>query len=299
MWLTSSLRRTQLGASLTEMVVVSPVLLLFGLSTVQAGLIYHGKTTINYATFEAARTGAVNHGQVSVMRKELGARLAPLEGGDGSTERAAIAIANSVINAENPVNTRLKILSPSIEAFEDWKITDDEGRDVIPNSHLRHIRGDLAVAGESSGMTLRDANLLKVEVTHGLELKVPIVNKLLSRAMQLVDPVNVIFYEQNMLPIKSVATVRMQSELWKDEVLASNTPPPETTTTVASLTNSNGSDSLSSSVVEQSSVCASNNGLGNGISLIDTENFEHEVCAVTDLSFSGLDGADLVSADEC
>jgi len=147
MWIKRRIAKFQKGASLTEMVVVSPVLLLFGLSTVQAGLIYHGKTTINYATFEAARSGAVNHGQVSVMRNELGLRLAPLEGGDGSTERAASAIAHSVLKAENPVNTRVKIISPSIEAFEDWKITDDEGREVIPNSHLRHIHGEMAGAG--------------------------------------------------------------------------------------------------------------------------------------------------------
>ena len=224
MWLKirDSARKSQQGASLTEMIVVSPVLLLFGLSTVQAGLIYHGKTTINYATFEAARSGAVNHGQVSVMRKELGIRLAPLEGGDGSTERAASAIAQSVLKASNPVNTRLKIVSPSVQAFEDWKITNEDGREVIPNSHLRHVRGELAVAGNLSGMTLRDANLLKVEVTHGLELKVPIVNRLLSEAMRVIDPVNASFYAQNLIPIKSVATVRMQSELWRDEVLASN-----------------------------------------------------------------------------
>lgn len=287
MWLKirDSARKSQQGASLTEMIVVSPVLLLFGLSTVQAGLIYHGKTTINYATFEAARSGAVNHGQVSVMRKELGIRLAPLEGGDGSTERAASAIAQSVLKASNPVNTRLKIVSPSVQAFEDWKITNEDGREVIPNSHLRHVRGELAVAGNLSGMTLRDANLLKVEVTHGLELKVPIVNRLLSEAMRVIDPVNASFYAQNLIPIKSVATVRMQSELWKDEVLASNEPPPEATTTVASLTNP--SDSLSSSVVNQSAICSSNNGLGEGLSILDTESYESGVCAVTDLSYLG------------
>ena len=225
------------------MAIVSPILLMFGLSTVQAGLIYHGKTTVNYATFEAARSGAVNNGQVDVMRKELGIRLAPLEGGDGSTEKAATAIATSVLKTINPVNTRLKILSPSLEAFDDWQITDEEGRDVIPNSHLRHVRGELAAAGDVSGLTLRDANLLKVEVTHGLELKVPLVNKLLSRAMTLVDPENAVFYQQNLMPIKSVATVRMQSELWKDEVIASNEPPPDTdNTTIAGLTDSTNID---------------------------------------------------------
>ncbi len=294
MWIKKRIAKFQKGASLTEMVVVSPVLLLFGLSTVQAGLIYHGKTTVNYATFEAARSGAVNHGQVSVMRKELGIRLAPLEGGDGSTERAASAIAQSVLKTANPVNTRIKIISPSIEAFEDWKITDEEGREVIPNSHLRHIHGEMAGAGSASGMTLRDANLLKVEVTHGFELKVPLVNRLVSAVMVELDEANVTFYEQNMLPIKSVATVRMQSELWKDEVLASNQPPPESESTIASLTDPN--DTTLSSPVEQSPVCSSNNGLGTNLSVIDTESYEGGQCAVTDIAYASPVGS---GAHEC
>ncbi len=291
MWMKKKFGTLQNGASLTEMVIVSPVLLLFGLSTVQAGLIYHGKTTINYATFEAARSGAVNHGQVDVMRKELGIRLAPLEGGDGSAERAASAISRSVIKALNPVTTRVKIISPSVEAFEDWKITDEDGREVIPNSHLRHIHGELARAGSVSGLTLRDANLLKVEVTHGLELKVPIVNRMISKAMSELDPANEVFYARNMLPIKSVATVRMQSELWKDEVLASNEPPPETETTITSLADPN--DSPLASSANQSPVCNSNNGLGDGLSMniINTESYESGACAVTDVAYVGGGGA--------
>jgi len=291
-------RIKQAGASLTEMVVVSPVLLLFGLGTVQAGLIYHGKTTVNYATFEAARTGAVNNGQVSLMRKELGIRLAPLEGGDGSADKAASAIAQSILKASNPINTRLKIVSPSIEAFEDWKITDHDGREVIPNSHLRHVRGELAEPGQASGMTLRDANLLKVEVTHGLELKVPIVNRLLSEAMQIVDPVNAPFYAQNLLPIKSVAIVRMQSELWKDEVLASNTPPPEIATTVAAVTQQ-GTESSTSLIVNQATACSQNHGLGSSSNILDTHSFESGVCAVSDLAFAGASNASPLFGDGC
>ena len=37
-------------------------------------------------------------------------------------------------------------------------------------------------------MSLRDANLLKIEVTHGIDLEVPFVNTLISQAMLLVDP---------------------------------------------------------------------------------------------------------------
>ena len=52
-----------------------------GMGTLQAGLLYHGKSTLNYDTFEAARVGATQHAQPGPMRRELGIRLAALHGG--------------------------------------------------------------------------------------------------------------------------------------------------------------------------------------------------------------------------
>ena len=66
----------QTGASLVELFVVAPALLFLGLGTVQIGLLYHAKTTLNYATFEAARVGSVSHAQVEPMMGELAYRLA-------------------------------------------------------------------------------------------------------------------------------------------------------------------------------------------------------------------------------
>jgi len=115
------------------MAMAIPVLLLLGLSTLQGSLIYHGKSTLNYATFEAARTGAVNHAQEGAMRHELGIRLAPLQGGDGSTERAATAILKARTFVENRLQTRIRIINPTINAFNDWGVDDpDTGELLIP-----------------------------------------------------------------------------------------------------------------------------------------------------------------------
>jgi len=73
----------------------APVLFLLGMGTLQAGLLYHNKTILNYATYEAARVGATRHAQRKPMRKELGIRLAPIIGGDGSLEKAAGAMART------------------------------------------------------------------------------------------------------------------------------------------------------------------------------------------------------------
>ncbi len=213
----------QRGATLAEFVIIAPLVLIVGMTSVQAGLIYHGKTTLNYATFEAARTGATNNAQLDLMRQELGLRLAPLEGGDGSAQSAAAAMAKSSAAVMNASSTRVKVLNPTTAAFDDWGINSREfDRRVLPNSHLRHREHDI---GSTSGLSLRDANLLKIEVTHGVDLKVPFVNTLISRAMTVVDPENAFYYRRNKFPIKSVATVRMQSEAWEDEIVLASLPP--------------------------------------------------------------------------
>lgn len=227
----------QCGASMTEFVVVAPTLLLLGLGTVQAGLVYHAKTILNYATFEAARTGATRHAMPAPMRRELGIRLAPLIGGDGSIASAASAIASSIIDVESPVAmdgtrapaTRLEILNPTAEAFQAWgrPSLEYESRVAIPNSHLRH-QPDTTSSGEG-GVTLRDANLLKIEVTHGYELKVPVVAGLMRAIMPRFDPANALYYRASRLPLKAVATVRMQSEAWQQAFASATTSPPSTT----------------------------------------------------------------------
>jgi len=223
----------QRGASTAEFIVVAPVLLFLGFGAVQLGLIYHGRTILNYATFEAARTGAVNHALPEPMRRELAERLAPILGGDGSAAKAAEAIARSIVDLESPLGpdgmprpaTTVTRLSPTPAAFADWGVHDPvAGRTVIPNSHLRH-RHAVEAPGES-GVSLRDANVLEIEVTHGFELKVPVVGRVLTTALAMADPENAAWYAADRLPLSSVATVRMQSDAWlaDDEPLASVVP---------------------------------------------------------------------------
>jgi len=226
---TRSCRKRQRGASLVEFGIVAIPLLLTGLGTVQAGLVYHAKTTLNYATFEAARTGATRHALPGPMRAELGARLAPLIGGDGSTEKAATAIARSMAEIDMPVSvdgrlapvTRLSILNPTLAAFDAWgqESLEHENRFAIPNSHLR-FRADVPSPGDA-GITLRDANLLKIEVTHAFPLDVPFVGTVLATALAALDPANA-YYAARTIPLTSVATVHMQSEAWRSAVVEAN-----------------------------------------------------------------------------
>lgn len=212
-------KRGQHGSSLVEMWIVGGTLVLVGLFTLQLGLLYHAKTTLNYATFEAARTGAVNNARVDRIREELGKRLAPLQGGDGSASGAAVSSFWSTFSLYEPLNTRLEFINPTREAFDDWAVSDpDTGVRFIPVNHLRH---QSYAVGISSGLSLRDANILKIQVIHGVKLRVPVVGRALSMVMRVIDPENSGYYLRDRWPISSVATVRMQTDSFESEVLSS------------------------------------------------------------------------------
>jgi hypothetical protein len=203
---------------LVEFALTGSILFLVFLFILQFGLIFHAKLVLNYAVFEAARRGAVNHARVDVMRSELGIRLAPLHGGDGSHEAALLAIARTTVQVQDTSATQLRILNPTPAAFEDWGVDDPlTSERVIPNAHLRH---QTDVIGPRSGVSLSDANLLKLQVTHGFDLKIPVVNTLIARAMVVLDSRHLHFYVRGKFPLTSVATLRMQSEAWESEVVS-------------------------------------------------------------------------------
>ncbi|MEL0585312.1 MAG: DUF6531 domain-containing protein [Candidatus Thiodiazotropha sp. (ex. Lucinoma kazani)] len=209
----------QRGVAMTELLISLPALLLMGLGGWQTALLYDAKTTLNYATFEAARKGAVTHAQSDPMRQELGLRLAPLFGGDGSPRKAITAITRASLDVQDPRFTEFEIINPTVEAFDDFgrEIVDPRSNDVhfaIPNSHLRWRNRSVS---ETSGVNIQDANLLKVKVTYGYQLKVPLMDRVIPAVMRLVDPEHALYYNSRRLPITSVATVRMQSDAWRDD----------------------------------------------------------------------------------
>lgn len=292
------MHKKQIGASLTEFVVAAPIVMLIGMATVQAALIYHGKTTLNYATFEAARTGAVNHAQVDMMVKELGQRLAPVQGGDGSVESASLAITQSLVEANRSDITQLEILNPTIEAFTDWGVNSQTTHHrVIPNNHLRHKGHEI---GAASGLSLRDANLLKLQVTYALELKVPVVGKLISLAMAEIDADNAHVYLRNKFPLTAVATVRMQSEVWEQEIKLSRVlsqPPVETHPDSEDGEGNGGAGQPPTtdigidpnefpSALPSAECDGGKYGLGNVSQLINTSDYDNEQCPVDNLAFN-------------
>jgi len=204
-----------------------------GLGITQFGLLYHAKTVLNYATFEAARAGATNNAQIEVMRKELGYRLAAVYGGDGSAKTAAMALTRSMVAVNDTSATKIEILNPTeadflppaqgghgvIKSVVDRHENTIPNVTTIPNSHMRY-RADSFLTNKS----IKDANLLKIKVTYGyqmrmpfLDMRVPLADPVLRHIMGAVDPDNMLYYMRGMIPIESVATVRMQSEAWSHQ----------------------------------------------------------------------------------
>ncbi len=207
-------KKRQFGAAMAEFLVATPALLLLGLGGFQGVMAYNAKTVLDYATFEAARTGAVTHAQTAPMRETLGLRLAPVFGGDGSAKDAIAAITRASLDTQDKRYTKIKILNPTQQAFDDFGGPSPiPGVQEIQNSHLKYLP---TTPGATSQVSIQDANLLKIKVTYGYRLTVPLISNVVTALLEKTDPKHAVYYAANRIPIQAVATVRMQSEARPD-----------------------------------------------------------------------------------
>ncbi|MEK8031080.1 TadE family protein [Ideonella sp. DXS29W] len=193
--------RRQRGVSMVEFVIVFPVAALFVLTLIQVGFIYMAKSTLNNATFMAARAGALNNANMTVITDALKRGLIPFYQDSSITndvQRMTLAymnpnpLRNSVLTdafGPKPWRTQVTLLSPSSDTFADYGVRDNVKRvTYIPNDNLQYRRQDItgagtSIAGSRSKVNIRDANLLKLKVVYGYELKVPLVGYVLRSVM--------------------------------------------------------------------------------------------------------------------
>ena len=115
------------GQAMVEFIIVIPVLILLVFGTVQIGLIYSAKTTLNYATFQAARLGAVNNATYSSLRRGLIRGMAPLYTSNTSLDTvrtdidAGINSLGTKRDSQTDMDNYTKIirLSPTKKQFQD------------------------------------------------------------------------------------------------------------------------------------------------------------------------------------
>ena len=168
------MHRQHAGQSMVEFIIVTPIILLLLFGALQFALIYHAKTALNYAAFEAARFGAISNARMSEMENAFARAMAAIHTHNPTSDD--VMCAREIVYKEIESGfVNIEVLNPSEEAFTqlaDPNITDDF---VIPNDNLMY-----RFTTTNSGLTIQDANLLKIRVSYCYPLYVPYINRVLG-----------------------------------------------------------------------------------------------------------------------
>lgn len=204
------------GAALVEFHVVALMAVLpLCLGMIQMALLLEDNHYLDLAAFQGARMAAMANGDLDVARRAF-ARAAlvlhvdassPLDAGNAAT-RATSAYALAM--ADLARHARFRVLSPDADARSDFSRMRN-GYRVIPNDSL-HYRP--ATPGQRSGLSLQEANILRIEVRYCRPLVVPFARQLLLGTVRRLDsdPFNQYCYSQQRVPIRSVGVSPMQSD---------------------------------------------------------------------------------------
>ena len=204
----------QRGQGLIEAVIVLPVFGLFLLGIFQGILLYRAKTTLDYAAFMAARSGATNFAEKNAMIDGLARGLMPLYAHQTGGGAVVAAYAKAKADIQLGQTAAITIISPTKAAFTDWQETQYDGVAAIPNDSLP-FRG--SAIGTKSHMTVQDANLLKIKVTYQYPLIVPVIDRLIGHLD--VARTAIAGYPVYSLDIQAQATELMQTPIRNPDLL--------------------------------------------------------------------------------
>jgi hypothetical protein len=235
--------RRQLGASMVEFAIAGPIAILVILALVQLGLMMTAKQVLNEATFEAARMGATEHACKDDVVRALKRKMLPFYQNSTVTNdstrllKAGLAENLDLITIFSAPVMTVRRLNPPDSAFKDFGLpaTGCNGARMasIPNDSLEYR---LDTTGSTSGLSIQDANELRIQVTYAYELKVPLMKTVFGSVMCGIDSgVNGFgrgdgggiggeiannhcsdYYRKGRMLITSFATVQMQSDAWQD-----------------------------------------------------------------------------------
>lgn len=171
-------RQGMAGQSMVEFLILLPSLLLIVFGIIQFALIFQANSILRHAAFIGARQGALTNGKMESIKDGVASGMTPLfmrvsssPSGPGITDLARARMI-STIEIFNPHTASIEILSPTPEAFTEH--ANHANRDAIPNDNLMYRPTTLR-----GGVSVQDANLLKIRVSYCFKLVVPFVNKLI------------------------------------------------------------------------------------------------------------------------
>ena len=189
------------GVAMLEALLAAPIVLLLGLLVVQLILLAHGRMVVGYAAAEAARSAASAQVSAASIDAGLSRGLTPLLGLSVSAsapgmESIAVAAARGQWHylrgkAEGWIDW--KLLSPTAATLTDWGQGDARavppaqwhaGSFPAPRSGAAATdAGSGLVIGRDSGQTFLDAGVIRLRVSVGLPLHVPVAGPILARSL--------------------------------------------------------------------------------------------------------------------
>lgn len=239
------------GSTIAEFIIFFPLLSLLAMMGVQFGLMYNAKMNLTYAAHEAARAGAISNATPKSIKMALLNGLIPLTMSNTmidkySGQKSYVGALSSIpnikgINAENLARAaiaragleveaafvKVEIISPSAAAFNDFDNLDLKRQlglspsvKVIPNRDLNTPAA--TVIGKTSGVSLQDANVLKLRITYGYEPKIPLISSLLSKVIAFfsrpVDMFSIRLLATNRIPIVVDVSSHMLSPAYSNDL---------------------------------------------------------------------------------
>ncbi|KGM56723.1 hypothetical protein N799_02200 [Lysobacter arseniciresistens ZS79] len=210
----AGVRRAQHGQSLLEFVIVVPAFLFLLLAVFQFMLIYRAKATLDYAALEAARSGAVHGADRGEIRQGLTRGLTPLY--VDSPGLAGVAEGAVKARADVLAYTDVEIVSPTRRAWNEFAEVQWDGKRALPNDNLAFR--DTRVG--SSGVSVQDANILKIRVRYCYPMIVPFVDRVIGGLSALItegdtwrESLRCSVGHYSRIRLESYAIVRMQSPI--------------------------------------------------------------------------------------
>ena len=178
------MKRHQHGQSMVEFAVIVPLVLFAIFSCIQIALIFQVKTSLSFAIFQAARSAAVSGGTLDSIHTGFAIGMTPhfTHGNSAEDMWNGRQEVESQIDDGWMVFTRV---NPATTAFSDFGFADAEtGWQTIPNDNLMYRNAE---RGGQSGLSIQDANLLKVQVMYCYPVFLPLVGRFLADEAQYAE----------------------------------------------------------------------------------------------------------------
>lgn len=213
----------QKGSSLLEFIIGGIMVMLVIMGLIQMLLVYKSSVQLQQATFEAVRAGIVENGNATAIKNAFELYSIDFHGGGTNAQEIALSLATAKLATSLPLELggagyKLRVLNPTQEAFNDWAVAGKNRDDprAIPNA-WQHIQ-DPNNIGSNSGVSIQDANILKIEITYGLPLYMPVIGNVIGSAMAILDPANRRYYTASpaRLPLTFIGLMHMQSDFYEN-----------------------------------------------------------------------------------